>query len=450
MNQPVSQIFAPRPYVSPSGKTIGSTASPAGGFADSLQRAMANGFTPQALSADSPLVRLLPAGSAAAQGFGFASASPYSPSGASPGYTPPLDAPLTWGPSSTWAPQPADPNAEYNYTAEKVGQIDRAPMAMFAHNGELVLSAITRNGIDETPIWTYSEAEGVKERSVLPEAAESGNYGYSTGGGLHLTPESWGGAVDWTAPGPDGPWTKHDYSQYVPHEYSNLKWGFSYQCPVTGRQFLGFGNADHPGMVMSYDSGKWEVLAAPDDMRFPTGVGVITSGPNAGTVLVSSSYGGTRVHAIAPDGTATEVKTMPGWGTLRVDHNNRIAYLTSEDSGKVYYASFDDLNTWKEARYIKPSGEVDHIESVYEPTLHPKTGRMIFPAIDRKGGNTAFYEARVSNGEVVLKQVAWLSGAGQWSAKTAAVGDELYYCTGLATGKAADATPGAIYRIDAT
>lgn len=443
MYQPVSSIFEPTPYVSPSGKTIGSSGTSAGKFADTLTKALSSAPTPQRISENSPLVIMVPAGASA-----FASGSYFSPSGATSDYTPSLDSPLTWGPSGTYSPQPTDPTAEYDYSYEKVGQIDRAPMAMFEHNGELVLSAITRNGIDETPIWSYSEEDGVQQRSVLPEAAESGNYGYSTGSGLHLTPESWGGAVDWTASSPDGPWTKHDYSQYVPHEYSNLKWGYSYQDPVTGRQFLGFGNADHPGMVMSYDSGQWEVFAAPDDMRFPTGIGVVSSGDNAGTVLIASSYGGTNVHAVAPDGTITKVKSTSDWGTLKVDNDNQLAYLTSQDSGKVYYASFDDLDNWQEVRYVKPSGEVDHIETLGDPCVHPKTGRMIFPAMDQDGGNTALYEARVENGEVTLNEVAYISGAGEWTAKTAVVGDELYLATGMATGKDADATPGAIYRID--
>lgn len=416
-------MLAPRPYFTPQGKTIGSSAYAKEGFKDSLSQAMSLG-SPQQLGSGSPLVLLVPPGGG------------------------PIQTITTPGLSGAQGVTPGDNNTEYQYTAEKVGEIERAPMAMFEHNGELVMSTISRNDMSETPVWTYSKADGVQKRGSLPEWGEGGNFGYSTGGTLHLTPESWGGAVDYTASSPDGPWTKHDYSSMVPHEYKNLKWGFSYQCPDTGRQFLGFGNADKPGMLMSYDSGQWEVLAAPDDMRFPSGMGVIESGPNAGTVLVSSAYNGSQVHAVAPDGTTTKLKSLPGWGILRVDNDSNQAIFADSDNGKVYYASLDDLTNWREARYTKPNGSVGNIEMVGEPIVHPQNGRMLIPAIDQQAGTTGIYEVRQKGGEMVLEQVIWIDGAGQWAGKTAIVGNDLYFGTGKRTGAENDRTPGVIYRID--
>jgi hypothetical protein len=345
---------------------------------------------------------------------------------------------------------PSEPADGYKYQLVKVGEIDRAPMAMFEHQGELVISAITRNGISETPVWSYQEGEGVQKRSKLPEQAESGHYGYSFGDGFHLTPESHEGMVDYTASSPDGPWTKHDYSHLNPHSYKNLKWGFSYKCPVTDRQFMGFGNSDHPGVVISYnsDSGEWETFAAPEDMRFPTGLGVITGGSNNGSVLISScTYGSTRIHLVDKNGNSEKVKDFGQWGVVRADHNERVAYFMGED-GKVFWSSFDDLHNWKECKYQKPAGEVDHVEGLGEPNIHPQTGRMIFPAVDGDNGNTGFYEASREGSDIVLKEVAWLGGVGQWGGKSAVVGDDFYFGSGITTGKDHDRTPGAIYRLE--
>ena len=168
------------------------------------------------------------------------------------------------------------PAGDYGY--QQVGTIDRAPMAMFEHNGELLISAVTRNGINETPIWSYSENTGVIRRGELPEHAESGHYGFSFGDGFHITPESWDGPTDYVAYSPDGPYIQQDYTYLVPHAFKNLKWGFSYVDEGTGRQFMGFGNAGHPGMVITYEGNDWKLFSAPDDMRFPTGLGVITGG----------------------------------------------------------------------------------------------------------------------------------------------------------------------------
>ncbi len=338
------------------------------------------------------------------------------------------------------------PAGEYGY--QEVGEIDRAPMAMFEHNGELLISAITRNGMDETPIWSYSEKDGVQRRGALPEQAESGHYGYSFGDGFHLTPESWGGCKDYVASSPDGPYIEQDYTYLVPHDYKNLKWGFSYISEATGRQFMGFGNAGHSGMVITYGNGGWQLFSAPEDMRFPTGLGVVTGGANDGKVLVSSAYGGTRIHEVDQDGNTRLVTTFDGWGVLRADQNARRFYTTT-DQGKVYWASFDDPDTWKEAKYQSPSGSLDKIQGFGEPAIHPQTGRMIFPAMNQGSGATWFYEASMDGDNVVLTEVLYIEGAGAWAGKMAAVGDKLYYGTGRATGQAADQTPGVIYEISA-
>ena len=345
-----------------------------------------------------------------------------------------------------------EPPGGFDYQLTEVGRIDRAPMAMFEHNGELLISAVTRNGISETPIWSYSEETGIQKRGALPEDAESGHAGYSYGSGFHLTPESWSGMKDYTASSADGPFTEHDYTYLNPHEYKNLKWGFSYQCPETGRQFMGFGNGGHPGVVLSYDEsiGDWTTFSADPELRFPIAMGVITDGPNDGVALVSSNtYGSNRLHAVYPDGRSEQIKGFDDWGTMAIDHGQRVVYASLEQSGKVYWAPFDNLDSWQECKYVKPSGQVDSIEGMGEGKIHPQTGKMIFPAADLDAGNTAFYEANYENGEMVLNEVAYLGGVGKWAGKLAVVGDELYFGSGVAQGgKEADAVPGAIYRVD--
>mgnify|MGYP001554785843 CR=1 FL=1 len=101
---------------------------------------------------------------------------------------------------------------KYQYNIEKVGEIERAPHAMFEHNGELVMSAISRNGISHSPIYTYSDENGLQKRGQLPDSNESGNYGFSFDDGLHIVAESWKGMIDYVAQSPDGPWVKHDYT----------------------------------------------------------------------------------------------------------------------------------------------------------------------------------------------------------------------------------------------
>ncbi len=341
-------------------------------------------------------------------------------------------------------PAPA-PGGNGRYRLDKLGMIDRAPMAMFGHQGELIVSAITRNEIHETPIWSYSDATGVQKRSTLPELAESGNYGYSFGDGLHLTLESSGGPVDYVAPGPDGPWVRHDYTYLVPHQYKNLQWGYSYRCPVTGREFMGFGNADHPGMMLTLKDGKWQLFSAPEDMRFPTGMGVITRGKNRGTTLISSSFGDTRVHAVDAQGNTRLLRKFPAWGFLRVDQRAGVAYLASE-TGRVWWASLEDLDTWKECKYKDPGGFVDKIDILGEPNIHPRSGRMIFPTRGEDGVNV--YEARRQGGDIVLQRVLSLPGMGEWSVKTAVVGNDFYLGTGQQTGLANDRTPGVLFKLN--
>ena len=166
--------------------------------------------------------------------------------------------------------------ADHSYVTEKVGEIPRAPHAMFAHNGDLILSTISRNGISKSPIYSYSEDGGMQFRSELPDANESGNYGFSFGDGMHIVAEAWEGMVDYVSQGADGPWVKNDYTHLNPHEYKNLKWGFGFKCPETGQEFMGFGNDKQPGVVITQENGEWRTLSAPRDMLFPTSMGVIT------------------------------------------------------------------------------------------------------------------------------------------------------------------------------
>ena len=128
-----------------------------------------------------------------------------------------------------------------------------------------------------------------------------------------------------------------------------------------------------------------------------------------GKTLISSSYGGTRIHEVDQDGNTRLVTTFGGWGVLRADQNARRFYTTTSE-GKVYWASFDNPDSWQEAVYSCPSGSLDKIQGFGEPAIHPRTGRMIFPAMDGESGNTWFYEARMEDGNVVLEEVLFIEG----------------------------------------
>lgn len=351
--------------------------------------------------------------------------------------------------TSTSGVQGQLPADSYEFKLVKVGEIERAPMAFFEHNGQLVMSGITRNEMEETPVWTYTPGGAVQRAGALPEWAESGAAGYSTGDVIHMTPEAWSGMVDFTADRPDGEWTKHDYTHLNPHEYKNLKWGFSTQDADTGNQYMGFGNGDHPGVVISYQNGEWRTFAAPEDMRFPTAVSDITTGPYAGSTLISSSsYGESHLHLVRPDGSVQTLQDYNAWGFAKVDNADGVAYMALED-GRVMWAPLSDLTSWKECQYEKPAGSVDRIEILGEPVRNAQTGRMLFPTRDAEAGATGFYEPRFVDGQVVLKQVAWLGGAGDWAVKVAEVGGQMYVGTGLRTSLQEDLTPGAIYRLEA-
>jgi hypothetical protein len=83
-----------------------------------------------------------------------------------------------------------------------------------------------------------------------------------------------------------------------------------------------------------------------------------------------------------------------------------------------------------------------------EPCIHPVSGRMIIPAIT--GNSTNLYEAVLRDSALHIDQVATIESAGEWSAKTAAVGDHLYLGVGKhQDGQDADEVPGLIYEITA-
>ena len=329
----------------------------------------------------------------------------------------------------------------------KVGEIDRAPMAFFAHDGQLVISGITRDQIHETPVWTYTPGGTVAKASRLPEWCESGAAGFSAGGMIHLVPEAWQGMVLYTARSPRGPWTRHDFTSLNPHDYKDLKWGFATLDPDTGHQYLGFGNADHPGLMLIRD-GEWKLFAATREMRFPTAVSDITQGLNAGSTLVSTStYGQSRLHLVRPDGGVQTLREFSVWGFARVDNADGLAYMALED-GRVMWSTVSDLINWKECQYHKPSGAVGRIEILGEPQRHPRTGRMLLPTRDSVAGAVGLYEPGWVKGELVLRQVAWLEGAGDWAVKLTEVDGRMYLGAGLRTNVPEDRTPGGIYRLE--
>lgn len=344
-----------------------------------------------------------------------------------------------------------------DYSVQKVAQTERAPMAMFAAGNDLIMGTISRNGISKSPVYSYNSTSGLQQRSQLPDDVESANYGFTAEDGLHIVAESWNGMVEYVAQSPDGPWVKHDLTSLNPQDYKNLKWGFGCSSSTTGRQYLGFGNDKHPGVVLSRVNGKWETLTAPNDMLFPTSMGEINAGKNAGTQLIcSSTYGETRLHAVNADGTTRKVAEFDGWSYMTVDQVNRIAYVASE-SGQVYWSNFDDLEKWQPATYLDTNGNtLDSIGRAGEINVHPATGQIILPAADggRIGNNrptsemgTNIYAATVENGAPVFRQIDRIEGAGLWELRTAAVGNDLYLGTGLVGNQEQDAALGGVYRI---
>jgi len=346
------------------------------------------------------------------------------------------------------------------YGVAKVGETRRAPMAMFANGDELVLSTISRNGIKKSPVYTYDENNGLRQRSELPDEVESGNYGFTAEDGIHIVAESWNGMVEYIAPTADGPWKKHDLTALNPNEYKNLKWGFGYRAPESGTQYLGFGNDRHPGVVLTRESGDWEVLATAPDMLFPTSMGEINSGNNAGARLIcSSTYDETRLHVVDADGTTRKVAEFEGWSYMTVDPANEIAYVASE-SGQVYWSSFDDLEQWQPVQVLDESGNVlEDMGRAGEINVHPTSGQVILPVADDGwiGNNTptpsmgtTIYAATLEDGVPVFRPVERIEGAGLWELRTAVVGDDLFLGTGLAGPDKQDASPGAVYRISAS
>jgi hypothetical protein len=344
-----------------------------------------------------------------------------------------------------------------NYTVQKVGQTDRAPMAMLAWGKQLLTTTISRNGISKSPVYSYDGTGGLQLRGHLPDEVESGNYGFTAEDGIHIVAESWNGMVEYVAPNPDGPWIKHDLTHLNPHNYKNLKWGFGFRSPGTGNQYLGFGNDRHPGMVLAREGANWKPLAAPGDMLFPTSMGEITDGINAGTRLIcSSTYGETRLHAVDADGTTRKLAEFDGWSYMTADPVNRVAYVASE-SGQVFWSSFDDLENWQPTTCLDADGNIlDNIGRAGEINIHPASGQVILPAADsgRIGNNgpvtemgTNLYAASMEDGVPVFRQIDRIEGAGLWELRTAAVGNELYLGTGLTSQKQQDAAPGGLYRI---
>ncbi len=346
------------------------------------------------------------------------------------------------------------------YSIQQVGETQRAPMAMFGNDDELIVSTISRNGIAKSPVYSYDELGGLRQRGQLPDEVESGNYGFTAEDGIHVVAESWRGMVEYVAPTPDGPWEKHDLTSLNPHEYKNLKWGFGTRSPLTGNQYLGFGNDQQPGVVLTRESGSWQVLAAPDDMLFPTSMGEITSGENSGTRLIcSSTYGETRLHAVDADGTTRKLAEFDGWSYMTADPTNEIVYVASE-SGQVYWSRFDDLENWQPVQAYDAQGNLqESIGRAGEINIHPGTGQVILPAADSGwiGNNepmpsmgTTIYAAELENGVPVFRAIDRIEGAGLWELRTAQVGDDLYFGTGLASSQKQDGSAGAIYRIGAS
>ena len=333
-------------------------------------------------------------------------------------------------------PSPDQPK-DYAYGHELAGEIDRAPMVFFGHKGTLIMNCIARKLGNKAPVWSYRPDAGVKRLATLPGKNESGHYGFPfpDGNGINLVPESDGEPTLFTAGNADGPYQRQTFTDLVPHSYKKLKWGFGYLCPKSGRQFLGYGNAGNPGMLLEYRAG-WRLFAAPGDMRFPNSLAVL----DGGDVLVCSSYGGSRVHRLERvSGQVLASKEFPGWCVLRGHHVERYAVL-GNDAGELWWSDFDAPMDW-----IPLGAALDG--AMGEPCIHPKTGRMIIPAAD--GDNTNLYEATRRDTGLHVCRVSQIKGAGEWAAKTCAVDGRLYLGVGEHTGKPADEVPGLIFEITA-
>ena len=143
---------------------------------------------------------------------------------------------------------------------------------------------------------------------------------------------------------------------------------------------------------------------------------------------------------------------------MTADHEARIALVATE-KGKVYWSAFDDLANWQECEYQDAGGNpLGNLGRCGESNVHPGSGRVILPAADRGhiGNNqpterigTTLYEAVPMDNTVVFRPIGRIEGAGLWELRTAAVGDSLYYGTGLADSRKQDAAPGAVYKISA-
>jgi len=367
----------------------------------------------------------------------------------------PQTLPVGYGGTEYIGWQPKSMNGKYS--VQQVGQTNRAPMAMFSRGDELITSIISRNGTSKSSVYSYDSTGGLQLRGQLPDDVESGNYGFTAEDGVHIVAEAWNGMVEYVAPTPDGPWVKHDLTSLNPHEYKNLKWGFGFHSPTTGNQYLGFGNDRHPGVVLSRKNGTWQPLAAPEDMLFPTSMGEINDGVNAGTRLIcSSTYGETRLHAVDANGNTRKLAEFDGWSYMTADPINRVAYVASE-SGQVFWSAFDDLENWQQATYLDKDGNtLDNIGRAGEINIHPTSGQVILPAADSGwiGNNTPttemgtnLYAASMVNGAPVFRQIDRIEGAGLWELRTAAVGNDLYLGTGLVSNQQQDAAPGGLYRI---
>jgi hypothetical protein len=338
-----------------------------------------------------------------------------------------------------------DPAKDYDYTHAYVGQIDRAPMAFFGYQDQLVMSCIAQTLDHQAPVWSMGAEGRIKRCATLPGKNESGHYGFPfpDGQGINLVPESDGEPINFTASGPDGPFQRHSFKDLVPHPYKALKWGFGYLCPDAKRQFLGFGNAEHPGMLLEFRAG-WKLFAAPGDMRFPNSMAVITGGPHDGDVLVCSSYGGSRVHLLDKvRGRVLASQAFPGWCVLRTHKQERYAIIGNGE-GEVWWMDLDDGPLAMDYVPLGKPLEGD----MGEPCIHPVSGRMIIPAIN--GHRTNIYEAARHDSGMHIRKVATIEGVGEWAAKTAVVGGQFYIGVGKHTGQKANQVPGVVYRITAT
>ena len=163
----------------------------------------------------------------------------------------------------------------------------------------------------------------------------------------------------------------------------------------------------------------------------------------AGDVMVASNGGGqSRVHILEQAfGALQSSRDFNGWVVMGVHHAE--GYLViGNDENELWWAPMEAPSQWNHLGACLGG-------NMGEPCIHPVSGRMIIPAWN--GEKVVLHEARLESGSLKLRQVAEISGSGEWAVKTATLGSRFYLGAGQhQEGKLGDEVPGNIFEITVT